>query len=241
MTKGKGLDGVERLARNIVEVDINLRKYKTTTLQNRQNVYAMPQTIVRITAPSVAHLRQFLSASGSRLIGFLVRTELSRAQGLLERNHNKEAILKMKRMFGMSMLVPSDMTASKQSRDFLWLSNNASTGMASFCLYYVYKGKEFRQQRDSVMRRNIPGEKFGMYMMTAVMARREVNPGRSTTIRGLWEMRNDDMGGPFIAYLPERLARGNRQLVAETFLFAPESRKRNLLRRMEAALYTIHQ
>ncbi|WP_051530763.1 DUF4837 family protein [Prevotella dentasini] len=108
-------------------------------------------------------------------------------------------------------------------------------------LYTINKEKNFRQQRDSVMQRNIPGERAGMYVSTAIVEREEVRPGLSTTYRGLWEMRNDVMGGPFVAYLPTKLAKGNRQLVVEAFLFAPGSKKRNLLRRLEAALYTIQK
>lgn len=240
-TGKRGLNGIARLARNIVEVDVNARQYRTTALQSKQDVFASPQTFVRITTPSMEHLRRFLARNGYRLTNFLVRAELNRIQKQLERNHNEEAMQKIRKTFGVSMLVPADMTSSKREQDFLWLSNNANTGMASICLYTINKEKNFRQQRDSVMQRNIPGERAGMYVSTAIVEREEVRPSLSTTYRGLWEMRNDVMGGPFVAYLPTKLAKGNRQLVVEAFLFAPGSKKRNLLRRLEAALYTIQK
>ena len=53
-------------------------------------------------------------------------------------------------------------------------------------------------------------------------------------------MRNDAMGGPFIAYVKPLAQRKNRRLVAEAFVYAPESKKRDILRRLEASLYTLN-
>ena len=137
-------------------------------------------------------------------------------------------------MFGIAMQVPADLTASRVGKDFLWLSNNAPSSMVNICLYSIGKG-DFRQQRDSVMRRNILGEQKGMYMRTASIASVTHGRGNSVTVRGLWEMKNDAMGGAFVAYWqPE----GSRIVVAEAFVYAPETKKRNLVRRLEAALYT---
>ena len=49
------------------------------------------------------------------------------------------------------------------------------------------------------------------------------------------EMQNDAMGGPFVAYWKPN---GKRIVVTEVFVYAPETKKRNLVRRLEAALYT---
>ena len=48
-------------------------------------------------------------------------------------------------------------------------------------------------------------------------------------------MQNDAMGGPFVAYWKPN---GKRIVVTEVFVYAPETKKRNLVRRLEAALYT---
>ncbi|MBQ4379873.1 MAG: DUF4837 family protein, partial [Bacteroidaceae bacterium] len=57
-------------------------------------------------------------------------------------------------------------------------------------------------------------------------------------VRGLWDMHNDAMGGPFVAYLLED-AQNDRMLVAEGFVFAPDEKKRPLIRELEAALQTL--
>jgi hypothetical protein len=60
----------------------------------------------------------------------------------------------------------------------------------------------------------------------------------SGVLRGLWKMVGDMMGGPFVSLV--RLdEQNNRVIVVEGFVYAPETEKRNLIRRIEAALYTL--
>lgn len=54
--------------------------------------------------------------------------------------------------------------------------------------------------------------------------------------RGLWEMKNDAMGGPFVA---RTLSFGNKTLTIEGFVYAPGQKKKNKLRQLEAVLYTL--
>jgi hypothetical protein len=56
-------------------------------------------------------------------------------------------------------------------------------------------------------------------------------------LRGLWEMQNDFMGGPFISHSYLDI-RNNRVLVIEAFVYNPRSEKRNYLRQTESILYS---
>ena len=65
-----------------------------------------------------------------------------------------------------------------------------------------------------------------------------VNGKFAMEARGLWEMRNAPMGGPFVSH--SRIDEKNgRVIVVEGFVYAPEKMKRTLIRRLEAALYTL--
>ena len=101
--------------------------------------------------------------------------------------------------------------------------------------------------RDSAMKRNIPGSTPENWMTTTyendeplVMQRRvELPDGRKVyEMRGLWEMRKGALGGPFVSLAYPDSAHG-RMLVAEGFIYSPKSKKRDLVRRMEAALRTL--
>ena len=101
--------------------------------------------------------------------------------------------------------------------------------------YFVHK-------RDSVMKANIPGFKEGVYMSTDSLLTdvRPINVQNSYTMeaRGLWRMKGDFMGGPYVSHT--RLDEKNQRIItAEIFVYSPDKMKRNLVRQMEASLYTL--
>ncbi len=92
------------------------------------------------------------------------------------------------------------------------------------------------------MEKNLPGEKPGMYMQTdtlCTMIKPIVVHGMyAMETRGLWIMKDDCMGGPFVSH--SRVdTEANKVLVVEGFVYAPEKMKRGLMRRLEGSLYTL--
>ena len=112
------------------------------------------------------------------------------------------------------------------------------------CIYTLpwSNNLSFEDVRDSVMKVNIPGGREDQWMetdsRTVVGEMVQVDDSPIMAIRGLWDMKNDAMGGPFVCYLYADTV-NNRILVAEGFVFAPEEKKRPLVRQLEAALQTI--
>ena len=86
------------------------------------------------------------------------------------------------------------------------------------------------------------GEKEGQYMVTERHAIGEKHKngkdGYIYEVRGLWEMENDMMGGPFISYSQVDTEK-NLVVVVEGFVYAPKKDKRELIREMEASLMTL--
>ena len=231
------------MARNIVTLTIDPAA-PDVRIRYEKNVYAEPQMIVRITAPTTAALRKYLSRGAEAVRQLLQRAEMNAQIDRLRRQRNVKAERMVNRMFGAEMMIPMDMTSSKRGRNFLWLSNNAARGMQNICIYTVRKG-DIVALRDSVMRANIPGATDSMYMSTlrtSVRISRVTEKGQigrqMTVARGLWEMKHDAMGGPFVLHGLDRP--DGRIVVAEAFVYAPEMKKRNLMRLLEASLYTLN-
>jgi hypothetical protein len=57
-------------------------------------------------------------------------------------------------------------------------------------------------------------------------------------VRGLWEMRNGALGGPFVSLARVDTA-SRRVVVGEGFVYSPSTDKRDLVRQMEAVLRTL--
>ena len=228
-----------KLARNLVTVSINPDLYTTTRIRYEKNVYAQPQMVIHISAPSRKSLREDLNAQGKSLLTLLKRAETNATLLQLEHQRNVKAERTIQEKFGHSLWIPMDMLSSKERKDFVWLSNNSPTGMQNIVVYRSRTAKsahEFVAKRDSVMRKNIKGETDAMHMKTVLKTVRGVKikeKGREITIyRGLWEMEGDEMGGPFVSH-------SIGDLTVEAFVFAPGMKKRNKLRQIEAALYTL--
>lgn len=233
------LNATLRLARNLVIVNVNPDLYTATRIRYEKNVYAQPQMVIHISAPSKKNLQEDLDVQGKKLLTLLKRAETNATLMQLKHQRNTKAERTIQEKFGHTLWIPMDMLSSKQGKDFLWLSNNSPTGMKNIVVYRSRTAKsarEFVEIRDSVMRKNIKGETDAMHMKTVLETVRGVKikeKGQETTIyRGLWEMEGDEMGGPFVSH-------SIGDLTVEAFVFAPGMKKKNKLRQIEAALYTL--
>ena len=238
-TKGSYLLVRTRIIVNITDKDFAVK------LSHDEN--AAPQNIIRINAHSVQQLRERLN--GEKLRQIVDEAELKHLAEMISNNpskQNKEMQEEVKKTFGLDMKIPVSMNASKKAKDFIWISNNASTGMQNLLVMKVKseerragKGKVKSEERrmknsnafhvnvndkaqiDSILRTNMPGETDSMYMTIPVLLE-----------RGLWEMKGDAMGGPYVMH---RI----HNLYVIGFVYAPEMKKKILIKQLEAAISTI--
>lgn len=146
--------------------------------------------------------------------------------------------------FGCTLTIPKGMAIARKVPDFLWFTDNGAGIMRNICLYsYPAEAMDTAlviQKRDSVMKRNMPGEEPQMYMKTEEklpVSHRWDTDGMLRT-NGWWEMEGDMMGGPFVSH--SRLDKKRcRIVVAEAFLYAPDRDKEVALQRLEEALQTL--
>lgn len=234
-TKGSYLLVRTRIIVNITDKDFAVK------LSHDEN--AAPQNIIRINAHSVQQLRERLN--GEKLRQIVDEAELKHLAEMISNNpskQNKEMQEEVKKTFGLDMKISVSMNASKKAKDFIWISNNASTGMQNLLVMKVkseerrtgkVKSEERRMknsnafhvndkaQIDSILRTNMPGETDSMYMVIPVLSD-----------RGLWEMKGDAMGGPYVMH---RI----HNLYVIGFVYAPEMKKKILIKQLEAAISTI--
>ena len=235
-TKGSYLLVRTRIIVNITDKDFAVK------LNHDEN--AAPQNIIRINARSVQQLRERLN--GEKLRQLVDEAELEHLAEMISNNpskQNKEMQEEVKKTFGLDMKIPVSMNASKKAKDFIWISNNASTGMQNLLVMKV-KSEERRMknsnafhvndkaQIDSILRTNMPGETDSMYMVISHLSE-----------RGLWEMKGDVMGGPYVMHRIHRqtskAAKPGYSLYIIGFVYAPEMKKKILIKQLEAAISTI--
>ena len=246
--KGK-THGSYLLVRTRIVVNIPAERFSVGLSRNEN---ASPQTVIRISARSPQQLREKLNPEKLRQL--VDEAELEHLASIISTNpskQNREMQQLVKKNFGISMNIPAEMQASKKAKNFIWISNNASSGMKNLILMKMKEVKseerragkvkseerrvknsdafspQEKQQIDSILRTNMPGETDSMYMMIPVLSE-----------RGLWEMKGDAMGGP---YVMRRICpgKGKDEIIIIGFVYAPEMKKKILIKQLEAAISTI--
>ncbi len=246
--KGK-IHGSYLLVRTRIVVNIPAAEFSVRLSRNEN---ASPQTVIRISARSLQQLREKLNPEKLRQL--VDETELEHLASIISTNpskQNREMQQLVKKNFGISMNIPAEMQASKKAKNFVWISNNASSGMKNLILMKMKEVKseerraeevkseeqrvknsdafsaQEKQQIDSMLRTNMPGETDSMYMIIPVLSE-----------KGLWEMKGDAMGGPYVMRRI-RLRKTGDEIIIIGFVYAPEMKKKILIKQLEAAISTI--
>lgn len=247
-TAPHNFDMTLKLIRNIVIVDIQ-DIYTQAKFNYASDVYAAPQMVLTIQAPNEQEFETFVEENKQAILDFFTRAEMNRQIRNLEKKHNDYISTKVASLFDCDIWVSSELGNAKEGEDFFWASTNTATSDMNVVVYsYPYTDNRtftrdfFMHKRDSVMKANIPGAKEGMYMATDTMTVETkaitVQGEYALEARGLWRMKGDFMGGPFVSHT--RLDKvNNRVITAEVFIYSPDKLKRNLMRMMEASLYTL--
>ena len=234
---------------NVINVDID-KKYKEPKFVLSRDVYVNPQIILSIQAPNDVALIQLVEKNKANFLDVFINAELERECDYLTSTHSGAVYDAVKKKFGYTICAPKDIDkVNKESDNFLWASANGRSNELNLCVYtYPYTSTStftldyFTQKRDSVMKENVQGEKEGQYVITEQYALSEKHKngkdGYIYEVRGLWEMENDMMGGPFVSYSQVDI-KNNLVVVVEGFVYAPKKDKRELIREMEAALMTL--
>ena len=94
--------------------------------------------------------------------------------------------------------------------------------------------------RDSIGKIYVPGRLNGSYMITEKAYRpyfykTKINDKKAFLTKGMWEVANDFMAGPFVNYMIEDKV-NNRWLIIEGFVFAPSVNKRDYMFELETII-----
>ena len=242
-----------RMCRNVIVIKIDPATYSKCKFKFSRDVYAAPQIIMTIQAPNASKFKNYVTDNRDVIIDFFNKAELNRACELLEEDHQPYIQEEVKKMFGCDFWAPTELTKITKGKNFLWLHSEQFVRRVEQDLNIVIYSFPYRdlntftedyfvRKRDSVMKANIPGPREGQYMMTSMpyifVSDEEVHGAYAQVVRGLWNVKDYDMGGPFVSVsrVDEKY---QRVIVAEAFVYYPNQPKRNALKKLEAALYTL--
>lgn len=243
----KHYDRITKLFRNIVIVKINPH-FSEPRLKIERDLFSSPQIVMTVEGATANEISTFVTEQTKNIINCFVVEELNRQAETIEERHNIKFDREVEKMFGCHLYIPTDLKKMKIGDHFIWASDDGLSSIQNIVIYsYPYVSEKvftkaaFCALRDKFMTQ-IPGEHKGSVMRTNrdyVETENIAVRGRYVQeARGLWEMSKDAMGGPFISHSQVDTV-NNRVIVVEGFVYAPDKMKRTMLRRMQAALYTL--
>jgi len=237
-----------KMARNIIIPEIS-NIYSTPKLTADIDKYAVGQVIMNIHAPDSASFAKFVTDNRESIVDYFVTKELERTGKWLKREVTAP-LSRAQQVFGIDIYVPKGITNVTEHENFYWATNNAGRGRQDIAIYQFPYTTEKVFEKDSLIaiRNRVLGKYIkGSFDSEMTTATRVYPPDYRTMVmdgtfraelRGLWEMSTDMMGGPFVMHAFVNDNTG-MVVVVEVYVYAPEMNKRNLMRNLEATLYTI--
>lgn len=240
-------DGMTRAGRNILIVSTDTRN----GFDIRDSLYAKPQKVAFIIGQTTDDLISEIQKYAPKIIRTFKENEMQEVRNRFQNTLNNTKLIE--NTLGIQLSFPSLYNIVKQENNFFWLERKVKNGTADILIYEVPKGKicthsnlcseDIIQMRDSIGKRYVPGPQEGMYMITSpafapTYTKTQLNGYPTIVSKGLWEVKDFILGGPFSNYIIED-PKKNRCVVIEGFIAAPGTSKRDLLFELETIIKSV--
>lgn len=243
----KNFTSTFKMARNIIEVDVS-NTYTQTRMSSELNKYASGQVVLTLKSPDKESLEKYLRENQKEMVDYLVKKELERIGQYLEKE-SATPKTRIRNTFGFELAYPKGLSNITEDNNFFWATNNSGESRQDVTIFSIPYTSESIFEKDSLIaiRNRVMGEhikgSFESQMSTSTVfapeyRKVEIDGLFRAELRGLWEMTTDMMGGPFVmqAFVNENT---NEVIFVDVLVYAPEKKKRNLMRNLEGTFYTI--
>ncbi|MEQ8625012.1 MAG: DUF4837 family protein [Vicingaceae bacterium] len=248
----RGFQSILKRSRNVLKLSIG--KGKKTDIIIERDVWAKNQLFIQITAASDEDAARILEKNRKTIRDYFNEEELKRLKEQYSIKPQDDLISGMEEKHQLSLLVPPGFIKVDDFSNGFWLKKEKSIGehqvIQGLSVYYspydqdsVFKTSYMVELRNVFTEKYIQGVRDSSYMQVYgeyLPETQEINLNGSYAVeyRGLWNMTNDLMGGPFLHYtfVDEE---NNRVINLDGFVFAPKFNKREYLRELEAIMKSV--
>ncbi len=237
--------------RNIIIVESN-PQLEEAVVETRNNLWSNPQRVIKITAPTA---ESWAAAFETNKTGFRIlfdRTERERLMNIFRPTNNATLVEELYKHMGIQMIIPEGYFMAKKEPGFAWIRREAVDMSQALLIWEMPYRDTFDLNparllavRDSITRKHIPGPTPGSFMSTdkefvppMVTYTDQFVTDYAVEQRGMWIVVGDFMGGPFVSYTVVNPIT-QKLLTVEGYVYAPNKDKRDLLRQLEALLFSL--
>lgn len=216
----------------------------------RTDVWASPQCFIGVNAPDSETAYQLIKDNGQKILSTLEQAERDRV--IVNSIKYEEVSLRpaVSKLTGGILHFPGGYTIKKQTDNFLWISYDTQYTTQGFLIFkFPASGTAEDFSLDTLitrtnefMKANVPGMFENTYMtisnvVTPDLQYVKYKDRQFAQMRGLWEVYNDYMGGPFVSHAFYSRD-GKDVIVLVSFVYAAKYEKRHYLRQVESILYS---
>jgi hypothetical protein len=235
--------------RNILLISIS-SELPESKLTISHDLWAKPQIVLNAIGVDISSVAKVLDEKREYMINLYEQAELERQSANVKAYSDTMINRKIKERFDVDFHVPSGYyTIMRNDADFVWLetqSNHNSIGVFVYSYPFVddstFTLNYLVNKRDLIMKEKVRGARDSSWMTTTkfIMPELEIKKFKGLQygeLRGLWELVNDYMGGPFVSrsYIDEKK---RRIVTVEGYVFAPRFDKRDHVRRILGIINT---
>ena len=224
---------------------IKVQKSNISKTSVEYNKYATPQIVIQFSGPSSKEILKLIKRDANSLIPLINKREVIEKQRRIKKSLSKN--LEIKNNLNINIKYPSVYRVAKSTDDFVWIRKDIKSGSLNLMIYEVsnkdLSNRTYSQIRDSISKLYIPGPVEGTSMsiddayITGIKEG-SFNDSQYTEHRGLWEVRNQFMAGPFIGYKFDD-KKNDRQIYLDGFVYAPSVNKRSYVFELESIIKSI--
>ncbi|HIZ85399.1 MAG TPA: DUF4837 family protein [Candidatus Coprenecus stercoravium] len=243
-----GFSGSYLLHRNIIIVNVS-PEIDTTGVKITTDAWAKPQIIVTVSATTPEEATDLVTHNDELIINAIEQYERNRIIANSTKYEDREVRMAVTENIGGSPYFPKGFTMKKNTPDFMWISQettHVNQGILIFKFPYTESSQltpeYLKDKLYDLWQANVPGMRDNSYMTF----NKVIEPGFNTIsyqgesmieMRGLWEVENDYMGGPFVCHIFPDRERKNI-IILNAFVYAPKYDKRKYLRQVESIIYS---
>jgi len=246
---GASFDNALKFHRSVVLATINKTR-DDAAIRFRKNVYAKPQIFVHMEAPSHEELNQLILDNEANIKNFFIKYDRERLMDTYIKSKDLEIQTKMAENHQIRLAIPRGYNIDISMDEYTSVSVETPDYSQVLHVYeFPAEGisdlstKNLLEKRNMFSKEYVKGPNKGSYMQTAEIFPPQVydlsmEGKKVVEIRGLWELMNGYMGGPFVSHSVYDEAR-NRIVTVEGYVYYPNMKKRVKLRQLEAIIYSL--
>jgi len=240
-------------SRNILIAKISVNVKKPEVLIGK-NVHAKPQMIITVKARNEEEFIKLFKKNADKIVYSLTKAERDRLIKVYESNlSEKKIIKKLNAKHKIYLAVPQGYTLDVDSSNFVWISRETPYSSQGILIWdYPYTDtlqlnpENLSAKRDSILKIHVPGPADSTYMTTEQIIEPTfneflLNKKYAVMVKGLWKITGKKgifMGGPFVEITIVDQKSG-RLITVYGYVYGGRKKKRELMRQVEAILFTL--